>query len=83
MKKRVRSLDVQQENESRRLWRDVTSNLKSKNINAATAAKRKLEDRQRAEAKERKEKNTEWKQRLFHLEGSLWRYNSPLSSRLS
>ncbi|XP_062509472.1 oxysterol-binding protein-related protein 9-like isoform X2 [Corticium candelabrum] len=83
VKKRVRSLDVQADNESRVLWRDVTMNLKSKSLDAATAAKRKLEEKQRAEAKARKETNTEWKQRLFHLEGNSWRYNTPLSSRLT
>ena len=43
-----------------RLWQDVTYNLTHNNIDAATAAKHKLEQRQREEAKERKEAGAKW-----------------------
>ena len=43
-----------------RLWQDVTYNLTHGNIDAATAAKHKLEQRQREEAKERKEAGAKW-----------------------
>lgn len=39
-----------------RLWKEVTYNLKNKNIEVATEHKQRLEQRQRNEAKERKEK---------------------------
>lgn len=41
---------------SYRLWKEVTYNLKYKNIEEATNHKQRLEQRQRNEAKERKEK---------------------------
>ena len=39
-----------------RLWKEVTMNLKSGNVEKATEHKQALEQRQREEAKERKEK---------------------------
>ncbi|KJE94332.1 oxysterol binding protein 9 [Capsaspora owczarzaki ATCC 30864] len=63
--KSVRALDVQAPFESRRLWKDVTENLRAGNIPAATAAKELLENRQRQEAAERKQANTEWKVKHF------------------
>ena len=53
-----------------RLWEDVTYNLTHNNIEQATAAKHKLEQRQREEAKERKEKGTKWQTKvkiIFYL----------------
>ncbi|KAJ9586002.1 hypothetical protein L9F63_020340, partial [Diploptera punctata] len=46
-KKRVKSLSKQQENESRKLWHDVTNALKLGNIHAATDYKQRLEEKQR------------------------------------
>lgn len=40
-----------------------------------------LEQQQRADARERKEKGVEWQQKLFHLEGERWMFNSPLDQR--
>lgn len=48
----------------RRLWKDVTLNLKIKDIDAATEAKHRLEEKQRAEARERKEKEQQWETRV-------------------
>ena len=53
-KKQVRPLEQQGELESRRLWKDVTLNLKAKNVDKATEFKHGLEQRQREEAKQRK-----------------------------
>lgn len=50
IKKKVRKLEDQNEYESRSLWKDVTFNLKIRDIDAATEAKHRLEERQRAEA---------------------------------
>ncbi|XP_075879007.1 oxysterol-binding protein-related protein 9 isoform X4 [Nelusetta ayraudi] len=82
IKKKVRKLEDQLDHESRRLWRDVTLNLKLKDIDAATDAKHRLEEKQRAEARERKEKEQQWETRLFHEDGECWVYDEPLLKRL-
>ncbi|XP_008578666.1 PREDICTED: oxysterol-binding protein-related protein 9 [Galeopterus variegatus] len=82
IKKKVRKLEDQNEYESRCLWKDVTFNLKVKDIDAATEAKHRLEERQRAEARERKEKEIQWETRLFHEDGECWVYDEPLLKRL-
>ena len=64
IKKKVRKLEDQNEYESRCLWKDVTFNLKIRDIDAATEAKHRLEERQRAEARERKEKEIQWETRV-------------------
>ncbi|XP_069794749.1 oxysterol-binding protein-related protein 9 isoform X13 [Narcine bancroftii] len=83
IKKKVRKLEDQDEFESRRLWKDVTHNLKIKDIDAATEAKHRLEERQRAEARERKENEVQWETRVFHEDGECWIYDYPLLKRLS
>ncbi|XP_051855668.1 oxysterol-binding protein-related protein 9 isoform X4 [Antechinus flavipes] len=82
IKKKVRKLEDQNEYESRCLWKDVTYNLKIRDIDAATEAKHRLEERQRAEARERKEKDVQWETRLFHEDGECWVYDEPLLKRL-
>ncbi|XP_056671124.1 oxysterol-binding protein-related protein 9 isoform X6 [Monodelphis domestica] len=82
VKKKVRKLEDQDEYESRCLWKDVTYNLKIRDIDAATEAKHRLEERQRAEARERKEKDIQWETRLFHEDGECWVYDEPLLKRL-
>lgn len=81
IKKQVRELSEQEEMESRKLWRDVTYNLKVRNIEDATEAKRKLEQRQRDEAKERKEKSIKWETKHFHEVGEHWVYDNSLMKR--
>ncbi|KAM4023388.1 oxysterol-binding protein-related protein 9 isoform 4-T4 [Anomaloglossus baeobatrachus] len=81
VKKRVRKLEDQIDHESRRLWRDVTYNLKVRDIEAATEAKHRLEEKQRTEARERKEKEEQWETRLFHEDGECWVYDEPLLKR--
>uniref|UniRef100_A0A8B9PM00 Oxysterol-binding protein n=1 Tax=Apteryx owenii TaxID=8824 RepID=A0A8B9PM00_APTOW len=83
IKKKVRKLEDQEEYESRCLWKDVTYNLKIRDIDAATAAKHRLEERQRAEARARKESETSWETRLFHEDGECWVYDEPLLKRLA
>ncbi|XP_013911901.1 PREDICTED: oxysterol-binding protein-related protein 9 isoform X5 [Thamnophis sirtalis] len=83
IKKKVRKLEDQEEYESRCLWKDVTYNLKIRDIDAATEAKHRLEERQRAEAKARKEKEIPWETRLFHEDGEYWVYDEPLLKRLA
>ncbi|POI32006.1 hypothetical protein CIB84_004243, partial [Bambusicola thoracicus] len=83
IKKKVRKLEDQEDFESRCLWKDVTYNLKIRDIDAATAAKHALEERQRAEARARKENETPWETRLFHEDGECWVYDEPLLKRLA
>ncbi|MGH0149227.1 UNVERIFIED_CONTAM: hypothetical protein FKN15_021048 [Acipenser sinensis] len=65
------------------LWKDVTVNLKLRDIDAATEAKHSLEEKQRAEARERKEKEMQWETRLFHEDGECWVYDEPLLKRMA
>lgn len=55
IKKRVKPINEQDPFESRRLWKDVTLNLKKKDVHEATKYKQMLEQRQREEAKQRAE----------------------------
>lgn len=59
-KKIVQPISEQIENESRRIWVDVTFGLRFNDIEKATTAKQKIEQKQREEAKQRKETNMEW-----------------------
>lgn len=52
---------------SLRLWKEVTYNLKNKNIEVATEHKQRLEQRQRNEAKERKEKGLKVETKVFFV----------------
>lgn len=81
-KKKVRPINEQLENESRRIWLDVTVGLHVNDIERATNAKCKLEQKQREEAKQRKEQNTEWETKYFKPVGDVWIYANPLSQRL-
>uniref|UniRef100_A0A7N6FG98 Oxysterol-binding protein n=1 Tax=Anabas testudineus TaxID=64144 RepID=A0A7N6FG98_ANATE len=83
IKKKVRKLEDQLDYESRRLWKDVTLNLKLKDIDAATEAKHGLEEKQRSEARDRKAKEQQWETRLFHEDGECWVYDEPLLKRLA
>lgn len=46
------------------LWKDVTYHLKAKQLDKATGAKSFLEQRQRAEAKERTDKGLKWQTKV-------------------
>ncbi|CAH3136270.1 unnamed protein product, partial [Porites lobata] len=62
--KRVCPESTQDECESLRLWHKVTHALKNDDIESATSAKRELEEKQRKEARERKEAGVEWKTKV-------------------
>lgn len=81
-KKKVRPISEQEENESRRIWLEVTAGLHLNDIERATNAKCKLEQKQREEAKQRKEQNVEWDTKYFKPVGDVWIYANPLSQRL-
>lgn len=73
-KKTVRGISEQRENESRRLWKEVTAGLKLNDIEKATNAKTSLEQKQRDEAKKRKEMNLEWETKVSILNFSPFLY---------
>ncbi|XP_076260251.1 oxysterol-binding protein-related protein 9 isoform X2 [Rhynchophorus ferrugineus] len=81
--KRVRPISQQGDNESRRMWKEVTAGLKFNEIDKATNAKQALEQKQRDEAKERKETGKEWQTKLFQKIGEdRWCYINQLKQRL-
>ncbi|KFM73754.1 Oxysterol-binding protein-related protein 9, partial [Stegodyphus mimosarum] len=82
IKKRVKPLVEQEEYESRKLWKDVTTALRLRNVEAATEAKFLLEQKQREEAKERLENKRKWETRAFHEIGENWMYDKSLQVRL-
>lgn len=81
-RKIVQPIKDQVPHESRRLWKDVTFNLKHKDVDKATEAKSLLEDQQRKEAAARKESNSKWETRVFEPAGEGWTYKYPLQKRL-
>uniref|UniRef100_A0A182QKQ0 Oxysterol-binding protein n=1 Tax=Anopheles farauti TaxID=69004 RepID=A0A182QKQ0_9DIPT len=82
-KKKVRPVAEQDENESRKVWREVTAGLKMNDIEKATNAKFQVEQKQREEAKERKETFGEWETKYFKGVGESWIYTTPLLHRLT
>ncbi|XP_046433854.1 oxysterol-binding protein-related protein 9 isoform X2 [Neodiprion pinetum] len=82
-KKRVIPVSEQEECESRKVWREVTAGLRLNDMDRATAAKCSIEQRQRDEARLRKESNVPWQTKLFkETKDGGWAYVSPLSDRL-
>jgi len=65
LQKKVKAIPTQNEFESRKMWKDVTMSLKRNLIDNATAGKHKLEEKQRQDARVRKETNTKWVTRVF------------------
>ncbi|CAF3889287.1 unnamed protein product, partial [Rotaria magnacalcarata] len=83
IKKNVRPLVEQGDFESRRLWKDVTFYLKSKQLDKATESKSLLEQRQREGAKERTDKTVKWQTKYFMESGEQkWSYEKKLNKRL-
>ncbi|CAH2019366.1 unnamed protein product [Acanthoscelides obtectus] len=84
IKKQVRPIREQEDNESRRLWKEVTAGLKFNEIDKGDNAKQALEQKQRDEAKERKDRGHEWNTRLFTKLGEdSYVYKKPLRQRLN
>ena len=81
-RKLVKTVCEQDESESRRVWRDVTVGLRINDMDKATAAKCTIEQKQREEARLRKENNIAWQTKVsgrflfdfFHL---LYNYYQP------
>ena len=83
IRKQVRHVSEQEESESRRLWKEVTYHLRTKNIEGATLAKHRIEQAQRDGVKQRKEANLKWHTRHFEERGENWVYVRPLTRRLA
>ncbi|XP_035650859.2 oxysterol-binding protein-related protein 10-like [Oncorhynchus keta] len=78
VKKKLRPVEKQGRNESRRLWQHVTKSLKEGNIDEATEQKRRLEERQRGEERQRAAVNSPWTPKYFSKKGEDWIYHNPL-----
>ncbi|NXD69953.1 OSB10 protein, partial [Eolophus roseicapillus] len=78
IRKKIRPTAKQGPLESRHLWQHVTNSLKKGNIDAATEHKHHLEERQRAEERQRVALATQWKPKYFAKEGDGWLYLNPL-----
>ncbi|TKR93659.1 hypothetical protein L596_008072 [Steinernema carpocapsae] len=83
VKKECESVNSQGDRESRRLWRHVTAALFHNRISAATNSKRWIEQRQRDEAKERKERGTQWTSNHFRNTNQHWHYMHAFANRNS
>lgn len=81
-RKLVKPICEQEEHESRKVWRDVTVGLKINDMEKATAAKCTIEQKQRDEARIRKENNINWQTKLFKETKDGWVYIQPLADRL-
>ncbi|XP_033221785.1 oxysterol-binding protein-related protein 9 isoform X2 [Belonocnema kinseyi] len=82
-KKLVKPMCEQEDCESRKVWREVTMGLRINDMDKATAAKYSIEQKQRDEARIRKEANIAWQTKLFKetKEGG-YAYVKPLADRL-
>ncbi|XP_034949076.1 oxysterol-binding protein-related protein 9 isoform X2 [Chelonus insularis] len=83
-KKIVKPISEQEDNESRKVWREVTVGLKINDMDKATAAKCLIEQKQREEARIRKEANLTWETKFFkEIKDGGWMYHAPLVTRLT
>ncbi|KOX69761.1 Oxysterol-binding protein-related protein 9 [Melipona quadrifasciata] len=82
-RKLIKPVCEQEEHESRKVWRDVTVGLRINDMEKATAAKCAIEQKQREEARTRKENNINWQTKLFkETKDGGWIYIKPLTERL-
>lgn len=56
--------------------------MKINEVDKATDHKQRLEQRQREEARDRKERGVAWETKNFHEVGEHWVYDRPLQKRL-
>ncbi|KAH7829654.1 putative Oxysterol-binding protein [Monocercomonoides exilis] len=76
-KRYVAPEQMQQPYESRRVWSNVTKELRQRNTEGASEAKHEIEERQRKLAAERLADGVGWRQRFFHLDRRTqrWKFN--------
>lgn len=68
----VKPVEEQGELETRRVWQKVSEAIRAGDTQTAGAEKSKIENKQRAERKERDEQSTQWEPKYFH-----WEENHP------
>ncbi|XP_029519565.2 oxysterol-binding protein-related protein 10-like isoform X1 [Oncorhynchus nerka] len=78
IKKKLRPVEKQGRNESRRLWQHVTKSLKEGNMDEATEHKHRLEESQRREERQRAADNSPWTPTYFSKKGEGWIYHNTL-----
>ncbi|KAF7249194.1 hypothetical protein EG68_09235 [Paragonimus skrjabini miyazakii] len=76
-RKCVSPIEVQRPEESRRLWRQVTSALRSGDVQLATEKKRELEERQRSSEKYRTLHRIPFPVKYFEWNGTTWTFRRP------
>ena len=81
-KKQLKQMCDQNENESRKVWQTVTAYLRNKQVEAASDAKFKIEEKQREIAKQRKTMNSVWQAKYFQEKDGHWVFKEPLSKRI-
>ncbi|XP_066586974.1 oxysterol-binding protein-related protein 9 isoform X2 [Prorops nasuta] len=82
-RKMVKLICDQEDCESRKIWREVTMGLKINDMDKATAAKCSIEQKQRDEARYRKENNISWQTKVFkETKDGGWQFVKPLADRL-
>lgn len=64
VKKIVRPVSEQEDNESRKFWRELTAGLRLNDMEKASTTKYAIEQKQRDEARIRKENNISWQPRV-------------------
>ncbi|XP_014227981.1 oxysterol-binding protein-related protein 9 isoform X2 [Trichogramma pretiosum] len=83
-RKLVKPMSEQEDDESRKVWREVTMGLRINDMDKATAAKIAIEQKQRDDVRYRKDNNIAWHTKLFkETKDGGWDYISPLENRLS
>ncbi|XP_058810229.1 oxysterol-binding protein-related protein 9 isoform X2 [Phymastichus coffea] len=82
-KKIVRPMSEQEDNESRKVWREVTWGLRINDMDKASVAKSAIEQKQRDDVRYRKDNSINWQTKLFkETKDGGWVYTSPLETRL-
>ena len=67
-----KEIEKMDEMETRRIWQKVSDAIRSGDTQTASVEKSKIENKQRAERKEREEQGTEWVPKYF-----TWESNQP------
>ena len=79
----VRNLNLCKDNESRKLWKNVSYALRNNLVDLATDEKLKLEAKQRADKADRERNKLDWETKLFERrEDDIWVFKNGLVNRM-
>lgn len=81
-KKLVKPMSDQDDDESRKIWKEVTFGLRVNDMEKATSAKCAIEQKQRDDVRYRNENNITYQTKSFKEENDSWEYIAPLGARL-